>query len=68
MTKILCFFIAEYSKVMKINDGGSIDHEEENIEVLEIPIQKAMEMIDNGEIKDGKIIMLLQYIKLHNVL
>ena len=46
---------------MKINDGGSIDHEEENIEVLETPIHRAMEMIDNGEIKDGKTIMLLQY-------
>ncbi len=68
VTEILYFFIAEYSKAMKVNDGGGIDHEEENIEVLEIPIQKAMEMIDKGEIKDGKTIMLLQYVKLHNIL
>lgn len=68
VTEILYFFIAEYSKAMKVNDGGGIDHEEENIEVLEIPVQKAMEMIDNGEIKDGKTIMLLQHVKLHNIL
>ena len=68
VTEILYFFIAQYSKAMKVNDGGGIEHEEENIEVLEIPVQRAMEMIDNGEIKDGKTIMLLQYIKLHNIL
>ena len=68
VTEILYFFIAEYSREMKIADGGGIEHEEENIEVLEINIDKAMQMIDTGEIKDGKTIMLLQYIKLHNIL
>ncbi|RDV17236.1 GDP-mannose pyrophosphatase NudK [Pontibacter diazotrophicus] len=68
VTEILYFFIAEYSKAMKINDGGGVDYEEENIEVLEIPIEKAMEMIGSGEIKDGKTIMLLRYIKLHRIL
>ena len=68
VTEILYFFIAEYSQSMKVHDGGGVEHEEENIEVLEIPIQKAMNMIDNGEIKDAKTIMLLQYVKLHNIL
>src|SRR5215210_4783599 len=68
VTELLYFFVAEYSKSMKINEGGGIEHEQENIEVLEIPVQQAMEMIDNGEIKDGKTIMLLQYVKLHNLL
>lgn len=68
VTEILYFFIAEYSKSMKIHEGGGIEHEEENIEVLELPFQQALEMIDAGEIKDGKTIMLLQYIRLHNIL
>ena len=68
VTEILYFFIAEYTKSMKVNEGGGVDHEEENIEVLELPIQKAMQMIENGEIKDGKTIMLLQYGRLHNIL
>jgi len=68
VTELLYFFVAEYSKSMKVHEGGGIEHEEENIEVLEIPVQQAMEMIDNGEIKDGKTIMLLQYVKLHNLL
>lgn len=68
VTEILYFFIAAYTKEMKVNDGGGLDHEQENIEVLELPIEKAMEMIKTGEIKDGKTIMLLQYIKLNGIL
>jgi GDP-mannose pyrophosphatase NudK len=68
VTEILYFFIAEYSKEMKVSDGGGVEHEEENIEVLEFDIEKAMKMIESGEIKDGKTIMLLQYIKLNNIL
>ncbi len=68
VTEILYFFIAEYEKDMKVSDGGGVDHEEENIEVLEISIEKAMSMIESGEIKDGKTIMLLQYIKLNKIL
>ncbi|WP_027385566.1 GDP-mannose pyrophosphatase NudK [Chryseobacterium gregarium] len=68
VTEILHFFIAEYSTEMKINDGGGLDDEGENIEVLELPFEKALEMIDSGEIKDAKTIMLLQYLRLKNVL
>jgi GDP-mannose pyrophosphatase NudK len=68
VTEMLYFFIAAYAKEMKVNDGGGLEHEEENIEVLEIDFDRAMKMIENGEIKDGKTIMLLQYIKLNNIL
>lgn len=68
VTEILHFFVAEYSKEMKITDGGGVEHEEENIEVLELDIDKAVSMVENGEIKDGKTIMLLQYIRLHGIL
>ncbi|MBL0355735.1 MAG: GDP-mannose pyrophosphatase NudK [Chitinophagaceae bacterium] len=65
VTEILYFFIAEYSNEMKVNDGGGLAHEQEDIEVLEIAFDKAMKMIDTGQIKDAKTIMLLQYIKLN---
>ena len=68
VTEILYFFIAEYSKEMKVNEGGGLEHEEENIEVLELNFDVAMNMMESGEIKDGKTIMLLQYIKLNNIL
>lgn len=68
VTEILYFFIAEYSKEMKVTDGGGLEEEEENIEVLELGIEEAMNMLKSGEIKDAKTIMLLQYIKLNNIL
>jgi len=68
VTEILHFFIAEYENDMKRGDGGGAEGEEENIEVLEMNVDEALAMIDNGEIKDAKTIMLLQYIMLHNIL
>ena len=68
VTEILYFFIAEYSKEMKVAEGGGVEHEEENIEVIETGIEQAVSMIETGEIKDAKTIMLLQYIKLHKIL
>ncbi|SDR06542.1 nudix-type nucleoside diphosphatase, YffH/AdpP family [Chryseobacterium soldanellicola] len=68
VTEILHFFIAEYSTEMKIADGGGLDDEGENIEVLELPFDEALTMIDSGEIKDAKTIMLLQHLRLKNIL
>ena len=68
VTEILYFFIAEYSKAMKVNDGGGAADEQENIDVLEIDFKKAIEMIKTGEIKDGKTIMLLQYAQINALL
>lgn len=67
VTEILHFFIAEYSRDMKTSEGGG-EGENEDIEVLELPFEKAWQMIETGEIKDGKTIMLLQYMKLHLIL
>lgn len=68
VTEILYFFIAEYSKDMKVNEGGGVAHEHENIEVLEMNFNDVMDMIGTGEIKDAKTIMLLQYLRLKNIL
>lgn len=65
VTEILHFFVAEYSKEMKVTEGGGAAHEEENIEVLEMSLDRALGMIETGEIKDGKTIMLLQYARLN---
>ena len=65
VTEILYFFVAEYSIEMKVHDGGGIEHEQENIEVLELPFDSAYNMIETGEIRDAKTIMLLQYAKLN---
>jgi hypothetical protein len=50
---------------MQIGSGGGIAAEGEDIEVLELPLQQALAMIDDGRIADAKTIMLLQYAALN---
>ena len=67
VTEILYFFVAEYDHNMKVSEGGGLEHEQENIEVLELDFDEAYNMIHTGEIRDGKTIMLLQYAKIQNL-
>ena len=68
VTEILYFFVAEYDDDMKVSEGGGLEEEQENIEVLELSFEEAYNMIFTGDIKDGKTIMLLQYAKIHNLI
>ena len=58
------YFIAEYTSEMQVSDGGGLDEETEDIEVLEFPIKQAYQMILDGEIKDAKTIILMQHLLL----
>jgi GDP-mannose pyrophosphatase NudK len=60
VTEKLYFFLAHYSERDRKHEGGGV--EDEDIEVMEIPFQSAVNMIASGEIKDGKTIMLLQHL------
>jgi hypothetical protein len=53
---------------MKVSEGGGLAEEQENIEVLELDFEKAFQMIQTGEIKDGKTIMLLQHAKINQLI
>ena len=61
VTELIHFFIAEYNDTQRANDGGGVD--DEDIEVLELPYHRALEMMANGEIRDGKAVILLQYLQ-----
>jgi nudix-type nucleoside diphosphatase (YffH/AdpP family) len=65
VTEKLYFFIAEYDPASRIGDGGGLQAEGEDIQVLELPLEQALQMVSSGEIADGKTIMLLQYAQLH---
>ena len=64
VTEILYLFVGEYDATMKVNDGGGLDAEQENIEVLEYTFDDAYAMFESGEITDAKTIMLLQHAKI----
>jgi 8-oxo-dGTP pyrophosphatase MutT (NUDIX family) len=65
VTEKIHFFVAEYDPTMKIGSGGGLASEGEDIEVVELPFDEALEMVGDGRIVDAKTIMLLQYAALH---
>jgi nudix-type nucleoside diphosphatase (YffH/AdpP family) len=65
VTEKLYFFVAKYDAISKEALGGGNRAEGEDIEVLELSIDDAMTAIEQGEIADGKTIILLQYAYIH---
>lgn len=64
VTERIHFFIGEYQPGDRVSDGGGLEDEGEDIEVLELGFEEALAMVDSAEIVDGKTIMLLQYLEL----
>ena len=61
VTERLHFFAAPYVPADRTGDGGGLDDEGEDIEVLELDFADALAGITDGRIVDGKTIMLLQW-------
>lgn len=61
VTELVHFFVAEYDDNQRANAGGGV--EDEDIEVLEMPFAQALAMVKRGEIRDGKAVILLQYLQ-----
>ena len=61
VTERLHFFAAPYRPVDRTTAGGGLEEEGEDIEVVELPFDEALDMIDDGRIADAKTIMLLQW-------
>lgn len=68
MTEKMHFFVGEYTDDMKVNEGGGLASEHEDIEVLETPFKDAVDMLNNGKIVDTRTIVLLQYAIIHKLL
>ena len=62
-------YIATVNNKMKVASGGGLEAEHESIEIIEIEVQKFMEMVRDGEIIDSKTLiaaynLLLQSLQL----
>lgn len=68
LTEKMYLFVAAYNETMKVHEGGGLDIEDEDIEVLEMPFEKAIDMVQNEVIIDAKTIMLLQYAQINMLL
>lgn len=61
VTERLHFFAAPYSSETHTGEGGGLAEEGEHITIVELGIDEALDMIDDGRIQDAKTIMLLQW-------
>ncbi|WP_250292524.1 NUDIX domain-containing protein [Streptomyces atroolivaceus] len=61
VTECLHFFAAPYTPADRTGDGGGLEEEGEDIEVIELPFAEALAMTRDGRIADGKTILLLQW-------
>ncbi len=66
VTERVSFFVAEYTPDDQVNDGGGLDDEGEDIEVIEIDIDDAIAQVGSGKIVDGKTVLLLQWAQLND--
>lgn len=64
LTERVAFFAAEIDLAKKAGEGGGLEHEGEDIEVLDLALHAALAMVSTGEICDGKTIMMLQWAKM----
>ncbi len=62
VTELVHFFAAVIDTEDRVAEGGGLDEESENIEVMEVALKDALAMIESGEICDGKTIMLLHWL------
>ena len=67
VTEKLHFFIAEYDAKSQVSEGGGLEEETEELDVLEWRFDEALAAFHRGEICDAKTIMLLQYAAMNNL-
>jgi nudix-type nucleoside diphosphatase (YffH/AdpP family) len=65
VTECLHFYAAPYTLAARTDAGGGAADEGEDIEVVELPYDRALGMIPTGRICDGKTIMLLYWAAIH---
>ncbi|EIM8479891.1 GDP-mannose pyrophosphatase [Serratia marcescens] len=68
VTEKLHFFVGEYQASDRLNEGGGVVAEGEDLEVLELPLAQALQAVRQGTIVDAKTIMLLQFVALNRTL
>lgn len=65
VTEQIFYFAAEYDDKARSGEGGGLEEEGEDIEVLEVEFEQAVSWIATDKIRDAKSILLLQYAQLH---
>lgn len=61
VTELIHYFVAPYRKDQKQGEGGGLEEEGEDVTVVELPFAEAVQMMNNGSIRDAKTLLLLHY-------
>ena len=65
VTERVHFYVAPYNAADVVGDGGGLEDEGEDIEVLTLDFDETLAMIADGRIVDGKTVILLQWAALN---
>lgn len=63
LTERMHLFLARYVPDGRAHDGGGVDHEGEDIEVLEYPLDELARMADEGTIIDAKTLVVIERLR-----
>ena len=67
LTEKIHLFLATYGLQDRRSDGGGLDHEGEDIEIIEMPLDELFQMARAGAINDAKTLILVQALILEGV-
>lgn len=67
LSEKISLFTGHYAAGDRVSDGGGLLEEGEDIEVIEMPIDEAFDLIASAGIIDAKTIILLQHVKLQSI-
>lgn len=59
----ISLFLSEVENSDKIQDGGGLDSENEYLDIVEIPVKTAFDMLDKGEFLDAKTMLGIFYLR-----
>ena len=65
-TERLHLFLAPYTSADRVEEGGGLTEEHEDIEVLEIGLDELMGMLQQGAVTDMKTLVLIQALQLRH--
>jgi nudix-type nucleoside diphosphatase (YffH/AdpP family) len=64
LTETIRLYLAAYGDGSRISDGGGLDHEGEEIEIVELPLDELYAITRSGALLDSKTVILIQMLML----
>lgn len=65
--EVVHLFLAEYDECTRVNAGGGVVAEGEDIELIEMPMARALELVREKTIRDARTILLIQFLHMNGL-